>query len=124
MQRPEVRETGEPMTLARFRREVDGLLGNRAHVFGNRIVIKFLPWQVEPYQAVLHWLTILGTLIRREINGPRREVDREGDDAGDEEEQAHGIERDDAPVEFARRLPPSFGVQDCSAARRAGGGNK
>lgn len=125
MERPEVREAGEPMTLVRLRSEVDGLLRGGTHACGNRVVIQFMPREVEPDQTVIHRLARLGTLIGRQIDGARGEVDRESDDAGDEEEeQTHRIERDDAPVQFASRLAAPLRVQDCSAARGAGGGNK
>lgn len=125
MERPEVGETWETMALVRLHRKVDGLIRGGAHAGGNRIVIQFMPREIEPNQTVIHWLTSLRTLIGREIDGTRGEVDRESDDAGDEEEeQTHRIERDDAPVQFASRLAAPLRVQDCSAARGAGGGNK
>lgn len=113
------------MALARLHRKVDGLLRGGTHAGGNRIVAQVMPREIEPNQTVIHRLTSLRTLIGRQIDGARGEVDRESDDAGDEEEeQTHRIERDNPPVEFAGRLTASLGVQNCSAAIGAGGGNK
>lgn len=113
------------MALARLLSEVDGLLRGGTHARSNRIVAQVISRKVEASQAVIDWLTGLGTLIRWEIDGSRREVDSEGDDAGNEEEkQSHCIERDNAPVDFSRGLAAPFGVENCSAACRAGCGDK
>jgi hypothetical protein len=56
-------------------------------------------------------------LARRQINGSRGEIDREGDDTGNEkEQQANGIERDDLQIERPGRLTSPFRPEDRPAA--------
>ncbi len=57
-------------------------------------------------------------LARRQINGSRGEIDREGDDTGNEkEQQANGIERDDLQIERPGRLTSPFRPEDRAAPR-------
>ena len=61
-------------------------------------------------------------LFRRQVDGAGGEIDREGDDAGNEKnEQAESVECDDRLVEAAAgRLAAALGMQDHAAASERG----
>ncbi len=58
-------------------------------------------------------------LVKGQVNGPRAEIHREGNDAGDEEQkQAKAVEGRDLPVDLvAVRLPAAFRMDERAAAR-------